>query len=127
MEQALGLDGRRWIRWGSAVLFIGVALGAFGAHALADRLDDRLLAVFETGVRYQFIHGLALLMLGLRPQGRGGAWAGSFFAAGIVFFSGSLYLLALTGVRPWGAVAPIGGALFLAGWATLLFSTFRAR
>ena len=102
--------------------FTGVALGAFGAHALRSRLSADMLAVFETGVRYQMYHALAIIAVGL-ILGRMGGWlfatAGWLFTAGIVLFSGSLYLLALTGVTTFGAITPLGGLAFLAGWACL--------
>ncbi len=108
---------------GALFLAIGVALGAFGAHALRDRLTPDLLAVFETGARYQLIHGLALLFLGARsglPARRSLAVGGWLLVAGTIVFSGSLYALALSGVRTWGAVTPLGGLCFLAGWLTLV-------
>jgi uncharacterized membrane protein YgdD (TMEM256/DUF423 family) len=102
--------------------FTGVALGAFGAHGLRNRLAPEMLAAFETGVRYQLIHAVALLGVAAsigRIGGRLVATAGWLFLAGIVLFSGSLYLLALTGVTVLGAITPIGGVAFLAGWACL--------
>ena len=102
--------------------FISVAAGAFGAHALRQRLPAELLAVFETGARYQLFHSLALLATAwaaARWRGRAVEWAGWLFLAGIVVFSGSLYVLALTGVRKWGMVTPAGGLAWLAGWALL--------
>jgi uncharacterized membrane protein YgdD (TMEM256/DUF423 family) len=103
--------------------FLGVALGAFGAHALQDRLEPRMLEIFETGVRYHLIHALALfgvaLLLLRSPSGWFGA-SGWLFAAGILVFSGSLYVLALTGIRGFGAVTPIGGLSFLLGWIALV-------
>jgi uncharacterized membrane protein YgdD (TMEM256/DUF423 family) len=102
--------------------FLGVALGAFGAHALKARLEPDMLAVFETGVRYQMYHVFALVAAAwawARWPGRVFAWAGGLFVAGIVVFSGSLYLLALTGVRMLGAITPLGGLAFLAGWLCL--------
>ncbi len=105
--------------------FIGVALGAFGAHGLRGRLSPEMLAVFETGVRYQMYHTLALLVAGL-VAARFGGWlvhaAGWFFVAGIVLFSGSLYVLALTGVTVLGAITPFGGLAFLIGWALLAYA-----
>lgn len=102
-----------------------VAAGAFGAHALKDAIPPERLAVFETATRYQMYHALALLFVavvaGFRPGGAA-PLAGWLLSAGIVVFAGSLYLLALTGVRGWGAVTPIGGVLFLAGWAALAWS-----
>jgi uncharacterized membrane protein YgdD (TMEM256/DUF423 family) len=102
--------------------FLGVALGAFGAHGLRGRLSADMLAVFETGVRYHLYHALALLVTAVIMTRFSGVWvvaAGWFFIAGIVLFSGSLYLLAFTGVRIFGAITPIGGVAFLLGWASL--------
>jgi uncharacterized membrane protein YgdD (TMEM256/DUF423 family) len=101
---------------------LAVAAGAFGAHALRARLPADLLAVFETGARYQMYHALALLAVALvaaRAPSSMAAAAGWLFCAGIVLFSGSLYALALTGIRVLGAVTPLGGLCFLAGWAAL--------
>lgn len=98
---------------------LGVAAGAFGAHALRGRVPPDLLAVFETGARYQMYHALALLAASRVAGRRCGRLAGWMFAAGIVLFSGSLYVLALSGVRWLGAVTPFGGAAFLAGWIAL--------
>ena len=107
---------------GALAGFAGVALGAFGAHALRSRLSPEMLVVFETGVRYQMYHAFAILIVALILARRGG-WmisaSGWFFTAGIVLFSGSLYLLALTGVTLLGAITPIGGLAFLIGWACL--------
>ncbi|MBI4348464.1 MAG: DUF423 domain-containing protein [Elusimicrobia bacterium] len=110
-------------RAGAAGMLLAVAFGAFGAHALRGRLDSDMLAVFETGVRYQAYHALALLALaGLAAQldPRAASGAAACFAGGILLFSGSLYALALTGVRKLGAITPLGGVLLLAGWAWLL-------
>jgi uncharacterized membrane protein YgdD (TMEM256/DUF423 family) len=115
-----------FFRLGVLLAGLAVGLGAFGAHGLRARVTPDLLAVFETGVRYQMYHALALLGLSL-------AWtrwsashltaAGYLFLAGIVLFSGSLYVLTLTGTRWWGAVTPLGGVAFLAGWIALLLAT----
>jgi uncharacterized membrane protein YgdD (TMEM256/DUF423 family) len=102
-----------WIQAGAALMFLAVALGAFAAHGLKSRLAPEMLAVFETGVRYHVYHALALLALG---AARGPDKAGWCFIAGIALFSGSLYLLALTGEKRLGTITPIGGVLFLAGW-----------
>ena len=107
---------------------VGVAAGAFGAHALRERVPTDLLAVFETGARYQMYHALALLAVALAAsRWPGGGWSlpGWLFTAGIVVFSGSLYLLALTGTRWLGAITPIGGVCFLAGWALLALAGMR--
>jgi uncharacterized membrane protein YgdD (TMEM256/DUF423 family) len=105
--------------------FIGVALGAFGAHGLRSRLSAEMLAVFETGVRYQMYHALAILIVALAAARLDG-WliraAGWLFTGGIVVFSGSLYALALSGVTILGAVTPIGGLAFLGGWACLILA-----
>ena len=101
---------------------IGVAAGAFGAHALRDTVEPRLLEVFETAARYQMYHALALVAVGLV----GSRWpssllaaAGWLFVVGTVFFSGSLYAMTFTGIRALGAVTPIGGVCFIAGWLCL--------
>lgn len=101
---------------------LAVAAGAFGAHALRARLPADLLAVFETGARYQMYHALALLAVAAaaaRAPSAAANAAGWLFTAGIVLFSGSLYLLALTGTRWLGAITPLGGVCFLAGWGAL--------
>ena len=107
---------------GSVAAFLAVGLGAFGAHGLRTRLSPEMLAVFETGVRYHMFHALALLVTAL-VMGHMSGWlvasAGWFFTAGIVLFSGSLYLLALTGITILGAITPLGGLAFLIGWACL--------
>ncbi len=107
---------------GALAAFIGVALGAFGAHGLRARLSPDMLNVFEIGVRYQMYHAFGILFVGLiraRFDGPIIVAAGWLFTAGIVLFSGSLYLLALTGTTIFGAITPIGGLLFLIGWACL--------
>lgn len=101
---------------------IGVAAGAFGAHALKTQFEPRMLEVFETAARYQMYHALALLgvaWVGQQTQAPAAQFAGWAFAAGILLFSGSLYAMALTDVRGMGAITPFGGAAFLAGWAAL--------
>jgi uncharacterized membrane protein YgdD (TMEM256/DUF423 family) len=105
-------------RLGAGGMFLAVGLGAFGAHALKARLSPEMLAVFETGVKYQVYHALGLLLLAALRGPSKAAWC---FTAGIVIFSGSLYVLALTGVKKWGAVTPVGGLLFLIGWLIVLF------
>ena len=107
---------------------VGVVLGAFGAHGLRDRLAADMLAVFETGVRYHLVHGLALLAVGWAasrwPNGWVGA-AGWLFVVGIAIFSGSLYLLAVTGARWLGAITPIGGVCLIGGWVVLAVGALR--
>jgi len=115
-----------WV--GALAGFVGVALGAFGAHGLRTKLSGEMLTVFETGVRYQMYHALAILIVALAAARLDG-WliraAGWLFTAGIVLFSGSLYALALSGVTVLGAVTPLGGLAFLAGWAALLIASLR--
>lgn len=114
--------------------FIGVALGAFGAHGLRERVDARMLEIWQTAAHYQMIHAVALVALGAwcaaRPelaQGWPARLAALGFALGTLVFSGSLYALVLSGVRALGAVTPLGGLLFLAGWACLAAALFRAQ
>lgn len=114
---------RTFFLLGAVLGFLGVAFGAFGAHGLKNRLSPELLAVFETGVRYQMYHVFALLIVAAAIGHIGSARllviSGWSFFAGILLFSGSLYALALTGVGMLGAVTPIGGVLFLIGWVSL--------
>jgi uncharacterized membrane protein YgdD (TMEM256/DUF423 family) len=103
---------------------IAVALGAFGAHTLRSTIAPEMLAVFETGVRYQFYHAAGMIATGIAGLVLGGAprrflFAGWAFLAGSVIFSGSLYLIALSGTTSVGAITPIGGLLFIAGWLLL--------
>ncbi|HEU4763750.1 MAG TPA: DUF423 domain-containing protein [Gemmatimonadales bacterium] len=115
---------------GALLAGLAVAAGAFGAHALRARLAPDLLEVFETGARYQMYHALALFAVAwaVGRWGPGAATAaGWLFVAGTVLFSGSLYALALTGVRWLGAITPLGGLCYLAGWASLAAAAWRAR
>lgn len=119
---------RLWVVVGALSAFLAVAAGAFGAHVLRERLSADLLDVFETAARYQIYHALALLAvawLEARWPGAGAGVAGWLFVAGTVLFSGSLYALALTGIRGLGAVTPLGGVAFLAGWLALAWAAFR--
>jgi len=113
---------------GATSAFVAVAAGAFGAHGLEGRLSPHLLEVWHTGVRYQMMHALALVALAaLAGRWPGAAWspAGWLFVGGTVLFSGSLYLLALTGVRWLGAITPLGGVAFLAGWVVVAVTGWR--
>jgi uncharacterized membrane protein YgdD (TMEM256/DUF423 family) len=108
--------------------FTGVALGAFAAHGLKERLSAEYLAVFHTGVTYQLIHTLALLAVAIlctQIPGRLMTWAGVLFCVGIVLFSGSLYALTLTGIGKLGIVTPFGGLAFLGGWVCLGLAAWR--
>ena len=113
---------------GAVSAFVAVAAGAFGAHGLKSRLSAEMLSVFETAVRYQTYHALALLAAAWAVSqwpGRAAVSAGWLFVAGTVLFSGSLYALALTGIRSLGAITPLGGLCFLAGWICLAASAWR--
>ena len=119
---------RLFFALGSASALVAVATGAFGAHGLRARLSPDLLAVFETAARYQMYHALALLAVGWAVTRWPGPWpvrAGWLFAVGTLLFSGSLYALALSGIRWLGAVTPLGGLAFLAGWTCLLLGMLR--
>jgi uncharacterized membrane protein YgdD (TMEM256/DUF423 family) len=101
---------------------LSVILGAFGAHALKDKLTPEMLAVFKTGVEYQFYHSIALALVGLSlivqgaEEGQFLLWAALCFGIGVVFFSGSLYMLALTKKKIFGPITPLGGLFFILGW-----------
>lgn len=113
---------------GAASALLAVGAGAFGAHGLRARLTPDLLAVFETAARYQMYHALALIAAAWAVTRWPGPWpvrAGWLFVIGSVVFSGSLYALALSGVRWLGAITPLGGAAFLAGWLCLLLGVLR--
>ncbi len=120
---------RTFLFFGSLLGFLGVVFGAFGAHALKSRLSADMLVVFETGVRYQMYHAFAILIVAAAIGRIGDAnllvLAGWFFVAGVVLFSGSLYVLSLSGVGVLGAITPVGGLLFLIGWACLLLFALR--
>lgn len=108
--------------------FTGVAAGAFGAHVLGPRLDAEMLEVFRTAVLYHLIHAVALLavaLLAARAPATATTAAGWLFVAGIVVFSGSLYALALSGVKWLGAITPLGGLCFLGGWLALGLAALR--
>ena len=126
------MKARSILFWASVLGFLGVALGAFGAHALHDRLGETgRVATWETAVLYHLVHAVALLAIGLwkreAPGSRLLGWAGRFFFAGIVIFGGSLYILCLSGINWLGAITPIGGVAFLAGWVCLALASLRER
>jgi uncharacterized membrane protein YgdD (TMEM256/DUF423 family) len=113
-----------WSVLAAVLLAAAVMLGAFGAHGLRGRLDAYAMGVYEKAVFYHFVHALGLLIVSLLPrlgllEGPPAGWVCGFLTAGILVFSGSLYLLAVTGVRLLGAVTPIGGVAFIAGWLLL--------
>lgn len=108
--------------------FTGVGLGAFAAHGLKNRLSAEYLAIFHTGVTYQLVHCLALFgvaLLATQVPGRLVTWAGAAFTLGILLFSGSLYLLTLTGIGKLGIITPLGGVAFLVGWLLLGLAAWR--
>jgi uncharacterized membrane protein YgdD (TMEM256/DUF423 family) len=116
-----------WTAIASVFLLLAVALGAFGAHGLKDRLSEYSLSVYEKAVFYHFIHALGLLIVGLLAKTQtisvtGSNRVGWLLSIGIVIFSGSLYALAISGVRVLGAITPIGGIAFIAAWAMLAFA-----
>ncbi|KOR82215.1 DUF423 domain-containing protein [Paenibacillus solani] len=117
---------RTFIAWGSILMALSVAIGAFGAHMLQDRITVDELATYETGVHYHMIHGLAVLITGILAKVLGESrklfWAGALFIAGTIIFSGSLYVLSISGIKWLGAITPIGGVCFIVGWLMLMSS-----
>ena len=114
---------------GSVSAFLAVALGAFAAHTLKQKLDSELFSVFEVGVRYHFYHALALFVVSwsiLQFPSANVTPAGLFFIAGTILFSGSLYVLSITGLRWLGMITPLGGLCFLAGWAWLAWTAWKS-
>ncbi|MGM0546477.1 MAG: DUF423 domain-containing protein [Bacteroidota bacterium] len=107
---------------------LAVALGAFGAHGLKEILDNEMLDIFETGVKYHFYHALGLLVIGLvaplMPDSSLLQWSGWLMVAGITIFSGSLYVLSIGGIKWLGAITPIGGLCFISAWVLLALATW---
>ena len=124
------MSARLALTLAASLLFAAVGLGAFGAHALKARLAPDMQAIWQTAVQYHVWHALGLLAVGLytihRPDAPGASLAAWLFVAGIVLFSGSLYALALSGLRGLGAVTPFGGVAFLAGWLAFAWAVWRA-
>jgi uncharacterized membrane protein YgdD (TMEM256/DUF423 family) len=120
---------RIFLLLGSANGLLAVALGAFGAHVLKDRLSSDMLAVFQTGVQYQMYHALALILVAILSKqithNATFSWSGWLFFVGIILFSGSLYALSLSGIKLLGAITPLGGLAFLAGWSILVWGAFK--
>ncbi len=132
MNRDGSLIARLFLLLGAGSAGIAVAAGAFGAHALRARLEPRLLEVFETGARYQMYHALALIAVSWvivwgGASARAATIAGWCFVAGTVLFSGSLYSMAFTGVRALGAITPLGGVAFIAGWIALAVAALPLR
>lgn len=116
-----------WFKVAALFMMVGVILGAFGAHALKSRLSPEALDIYKTAVFYQFVHAVGIFVVAFASVGASGpnhilTFAGISFTIGILIFSGSLYLLALTGIRWIGAFTPLGGLAFILGWGFLLFS-----
>lgn len=119
-----------WSAVAAVLLSVAVMLGAFGAHALKGRLGAYEMGIWEKAVFYHFVHAMGLLVVSVLPRigavtAGAGAWVCALLAAGVVFFSGSLYALALSGVRVLGAVTPIGGTAWIAAWLLLAFALVR--
>jgi uncharacterized membrane protein YgdD (TMEM256/DUF423 family) len=123
------MNARTALALAGIFMFAAVALGAFGAHALRGRLDPQMTAVWQSAVQYHAWHALALLGVGILllhfPQNHGLQLSAWLFVAGTVLFAGSLYVVAVTGLRSLGAITPFGGVAFLAGWAVLAWSIWR--
>jgi uncharacterized membrane protein YgdD (TMEM256/DUF423 family) len=115
-----------WIRSGSLLAALAIVTGAFGAHGLQGQLSPAMMSVYEKAVHYHAYHALGLFVVAFvrqyRPEARRAIWAGRLMLVGIVFFSGSLYVLSLTGLSWLGAVTPIGGLAFIAAWLMLFFA-----
>lgn len=113
---------------GSALLIMAVVVGAFGAHALKAKLSDDMLQVYKTGVDYHFYHALGILLIGILSFHISSGlinWSAFCLVAGIVLFSGSLYLMSISGIKWLGAITPLGGLSFIAGWVLLLVAVWR--
>ena len=120
---------QRFLLSAALAAFLAVGLGAFAAHGLRGQLDEHLMEVFQTGVRYHFFHALGLALIAMLvkqyPDSKLLCWAGWLMLAGIVVFSGSLYLLTLSGLTWLGMITPFGGLAFLAGWLLLAVFAYR--
>lgn len=123
-QYSLAMDSRRVLGLGAVLAFLGVAAGAFGAHALRDHLTPDRMAIYQTGVQYHLLHAVAMVAISSISGVRAGR-IGWLFLLGILIFSGSLYLLAITGAKWWGAVTPLGGIAFLVGWGVLAWEACR--
>jgi len=117
---------RMFVVLGSFNMLLAVALGAFGAHGLKSRVSAEMLAVWQTAVLYHLVHALGLLLVGLLALHLPVRAAGWTLLVGIVLFSGSLYLMVLTGIRPLGMVTPLGGVTFLVGWLLLALAALKS-
>ena len=122
---------RRSLTTGAVLMLVGVALGAFGAHVLRGQLSPERLASYQTGVLYHLVHALGLLLVGVMARGSGESaglrWCARLLVAGVLLFSGSIYLMAAGAPRWLGMVAPLGGLSFMAAWALLAHHAWRGR
>ena len=130
MDSSKGIDmNKTFLLLGSLNAFLSVALGAFGAHGLKSRLSEEMLQTYQTGVNYHMFHAFGLLIVGVVAQLLSNStllnWAGWSMSLGILLFSGSLYLMSVTGVRWLGAITPFGGIGFLVGWLLLAVAIFK--
>lgn len=122
------MKNQKILLFGAISMALAVSLGAFGAHALKNVLSAEMLTIYHTGVEYQFYHSLGLLLVGLigyQVKSNLIGWAGILLLIGIVLFSGSLYVLTLTGIKSLGAITPIGGLSFIAGWVCLAVAVLK--
>lgn len=115
---------------GLCAMALGVILGAFGAHGLKDKIEPNLLAAYQTGVEYHMYHALGLILVGMLafhfPQAAGLKWGSWLLLLGILLFSGSLYFMAISGIRWLGAITPLGGTAFIVGWLWIAWSVIRS-
>lgn len=115
---------------GAIFMVLAVMLGAFGSHGLQDRLSEQMMEIFQTGVQYHFYHGIGLILIGLiatqLPDSNWIKWSGWLMCTGIVIFSGSLYILSMTGISWLGAITPVGGTAFIAAWILLFVALWNA-
>jgi uncharacterized membrane protein YgdD (TMEM256/DUF423 family) len=129
-EIAFIIMDRTFLSIGALSAFLAVGLGAFGAHILKKHLSTEMLSVFETGVRYQMYHSLGLILVVIALKDYPGKWIAAvawLFIVGIILFSGSLYALSTSGIKWLGAITPLGGLAFLAGWASLATAVWKGK
>jgi uncharacterized membrane protein YgdD (TMEM256/DUF423 family) len=119
---------RTFIAWGALLAMLAVGVGAFGAHLLKPIISEKYMQVYETGVQYHMFHALGLLLIALVVGQWGESarlrWAGRLLIAGTILFSGSLYVLSITGIKVLGAITPLGGVCFILGWLFLALEAF---
>ncbi|RAW19584.1 DUF423 domain-containing protein [Paenibacillus taichungensis] len=120
---------RKWMMLGAVLTMLSVAIGAFGAHMLKEKIGADAIAVYETGVQYHMIHAIGLLIIGLTAGQLGPStklkWAARLLFIGIIIFSGSLYVLSISGIKILGAITPIGGVAFIVGWLLLALDVWQ--